>query len=147
LQTTIIMAPSSNSAKALQQNRPRPTVPRAIIPAIPLPYVQKRQQQEAARAKAKEEAAAAVVTPVVETPSSPSPPASETTPAVVNGSAEEHTSDVSEISIKTEEVHEPASPTTPATPATPAVEKENVDVEEHEVQEETHGKQTISLSF
>jgi hypothetical protein len=80
------MAPASNSAKALQQNRPRPAVPRAVVPAIPLPYVQKRQQQEAARARAREEAATPTV---VETPA-PSSPASTTahiSPAIVNGSS------------------------------------------------------------
>ncbi|KAE9376995.1 hypothetical protein N431DRAFT_542445 [Stipitochalara longipes BDJ] len=110
------MAPASNSAKALQQNRPRPAVPRTVVPAIPLPYVQKRQQQEAARARAREEAAAPTV---VETPapSSPASTTAHTSPAIVNGSSKE------QIAERPEESTEVASPTTPATPATPALEQ------------------------
>jgi hypothetical protein len=133
------MAPASNSAKALQQNRPRPALPRTVVPAIPLPYIQKRQQQEATRAKAKEEATApsVVETP---TPSSPTTIAANITPAIVNGSSDGHATE------KPEETTEPASPITPATPATPALEEEELqqsEVEEPEVsaEDETTGKQ------
>jgi hypothetical protein len=88
------MAPTSNSAKAMQHNRPRPTVPKPIVPAIPLPYIQKRQQQLAARENAKEEAAQ---THVVEQQSSPAPSLPETAPAAtVNGPSDTHSTEKSE---------------------------------------------------
>jgi hypothetical protein len=133
------MAPASNSAKALQQNRPRPAVPRTVVPAIPLPYIQKRQQQDAARAKAKEQAA---VPTTVETPE-PSSPCSTTahiSPAIANGSSERSTAE------KPEEHIESASPMTPATPATPALEESSQQSElgenEVSIQDMTTGKQT-----
>lgn len=66
------MAPPSNSAKALQQNRPRPVVPKTVVPAIPLPFLQKRKQQVAVREQAKEEPALvhAIVLPSL-SPTSP----------------------------------------------------------------------------
>jgi hypothetical protein len=136
-----MMAPASNSAKALQQNRPRPTVARAVVPAIPLPYIQKRQQQEAARAKAREEAATpnVVGTPA---PSSPASTATHTAPAIVNGSSK------GDASEKPEESIESSSPATPATPATPALEESSQQSEvgetEVSVQDATPGKQTES---
>jgi hypothetical protein len=133
------MAPASNSAKALQQNRPRPAVPRTVVPAIPLPYVQKRQQQEAARARAREEAATPTV---VETPA-PSSPASTTahiSPAIVNGSSKGPTAG------RPEESTEVGSPATPAAPATPALEESSQTSEvgetEVSVQDTTTGEQT-----
>jgi len=134
------MAPASNSAKALQQNRSRPAVPRAVVPAIPLPYIQKRQQQDAARAKAKEE----VVAPTfVQTPtSSPSSITTNITPAIVNGSD-------SHAAAKTETSIEPASPVIPATPATLALEKEShseVEAAQISAGEETTGAQTKIFS-
>ncbi|EHL03181.1 hypothetical protein M7I_0691 [Glarea lozoyensis 74030] len=78
------MAPINNSAKALQQNRPRPAVPKAIVPAIPLTYVQKRQKQQAARAKIEREEAPPASPIVAESPA-PTSPISET--VVVNGSS------------------------------------------------------------
>ncbi len=131
------MAPASNSAKALQQNRPRPAVPRAVVPAIPLPYIQKRQQQEAARAKAKEEV---TVPTVVETPT-PSSPTTTASPAIVNGSSNGHSA------AKPEGTTEPTSPITPATPATPALEEDSQqsELEEPEVsaEDETTGEHNI----
>ncbi|KAE8453630.1 hypothetical protein EG329_009141 [Mollisiaceae sp. DMI_Dod_QoI] len=106
------MAPPSSPAKGLQQNRPRPTVPRTIIPAIPLPYIQKRKQQEAARAKAKEEA---IVPVVVEAPTSSTPPVVDLTPPIVNGSDGQE-------SEKAEEPAEQPVVSTPATPPSPAIE-------------------------
>jgi hypothetical protein len=145
------MAPSSNPAKGLQQNRPRPTVPRTIIPAIPLPYVQKRKQQEAARAKAREEASSVAV---VEAPTSPTPtpkPAEETS-LTVNGSEDQE-------SEKVDEPSEPAEASTPATPVTPAapadlpvkeveVVDENNTVAEAEVSshEESEGKNQLTFA-
>jgi hypothetical protein len=35
---------SKDAANALQANRTRPGAPRSIVPAIPLPYIQKRKQ-------------------------------------------------------------------------------------------------------
>lgn len=124
------MAPASNPAKGLQQNRPRPTVPRPIIPAIPLPYVQKRKQQEAARAKAREEAAAAVVEP----PTSPQPKLDENT-KIVNGSEDQE-------SNTKEEPTEPAVASTPPTPAAPVARP----VEEVEVVEEKNTVVRAELS-
>jgi hypothetical protein len=136
------MAPATNSAKALQQNRPRPAVPRAVVPAIPLPYIQKRQQQEAARAKAREQAATLVESPV---PSSPSSPNAQIAPAIVNGSSEQ------QIAERPEEITQPASPITPATPATPAVEESSQQSELEEsvvsVQDTTTGKEMDSTCF
>lgn len=136
-----IMAPASNPAKGLQQNRPRPTVPRTIIPAIPLPYVQKRKQQEAARAKAREEASAAAV---VEAPTSPEPKLPDESPLIVNGFEDQD-------SEKVEEPSEPAVASTPATPAAPtALPVEEAEVEENNAvvegevssHEESQGEQT-----
>jgi hypothetical protein len=138
------MAPATNSAKALQQNRPRPAVPRTVVPAIPLPYIQKRQQQEAARAKAREQAATPTV---VESPapSSPSSPNAQIAPAIVNGSSEQ------QIAERPEEATQPASPITPATPATPAVEESSQQSELEEsvvsVQDTTTGKEMDSTCF
>ena len=135
------MAPATNSAKALQQNRPRPAVPRTVVPAIPLPYIQKRQQQEAARAKAREQAATPIV---VESPapSSPSSQNAQITPAIANGSSEQ------QIAEKQEETTQPASPITPAPPATPAMEESSqqseLEVSVVAIQDTTTGKQTDS---
>ncbi|RDL41869.1 uncharacterized protein BP5553_01848 [Venustampulla echinocandica] len=80
------MTPAGNSAKALQQNRPRPTVPRPIVPAVPLTYVQKRPKHQvtSAKPKAQEDGvqAAPSATVVDEQPSSP---ITEATPAITNG--------------------------------------------------------------
>ncbi|KAI9729406.1 MAG: hypothetical protein M1818_008535 [Claussenomyces sp. TS43310] len=57
------MAPPADAAKALQGNRPRPTA-RAIVPAIPLPYIQKRKKQVVTTPRVDEVIAAS---PVVET--------------------------------------------------------------------------------
>ena len=100
---TVVMAPSSNSTKTLQQNRPRPTVPKAVIPAIPLPYIQKRRQQQAAREKATEEAIEVPQTAVVEAQTSPTPPTTEIAPSIVNGSSDSHATEkiaeVNELAI------------------------------------------------
>jgi hypothetical protein len=85
--TQAIMAPPSNSPKAMQHSRSRPSVPKAIVPAIPLPYIQKRKQQVAAREKAKEDAQPG---PVVEPQSSPTTTSTVVEPAVANGSSAEH---------------------------------------------------------
>jgi hypothetical protein len=138
------MAPASNSAKALQQNRPRPAVSRTVVPAIPLPYVQKRQQQEAARAKAREQAATPTVVETPE-PSSPSSTTAHISPAIVNGSSERSTVE------KPEEHTESASPMTPATPASPPLEESSHQSElgenEVSVQDTTAGEQTEFTPF
>ena len=110
------------------------------MPAIPLPYIQKRQQQEAARAKAREGEAAAPI--VVETPSTSSPASTTAhiTPTIVNGSSKGYTAE------RPEESNESASPMTPATAATPALEEssQQSDVGDTEIsaQDTTTGKQT-----
>jgi hypothetical protein len=81
------MAPISNSPKAVQHTRSRPSVTKAIVPAIPLPYIQKRNQQVAARQNAKEDAQPA---PVTEPQTSQAPPPAAAEPAVANGSSTEY---------------------------------------------------------
>lgn len=129
------MAPATASAKALQQNRPRPAAPRTVVPVIPLPYIQKRQQQDAARAKAKEEAAAPP--PVVEAPRSSTPPHhAEITPPIANGSSD------GQVSENSEEAIEPASPSVVASPSAPVTEEYKTAPEEPEVtvEDETSSK-------
>jgi hypothetical protein len=115
------MAPVSNSLTGLQHNRPRPTVSKPIVPAIPLPYIQKRKQQLAAREKAKENIAP---TPIVEPKSSPTPPPSSPTPpkssptsppseivpTIVNGSVDTH------VAEKAEEISAPVEQALSITP-------------------------------
>lgn len=72
----------------MQHSRARPSVPKAIVPAIPLPYIQKRKQQEVAREKAKQDAPAA--TSVIEQQNSTTPPPTVAEPAVANGSSVGH---------------------------------------------------------
>lgn len=85
------MAPTTNSPKAIQHSRSRPSVPKAIVPAIPLPYIQKRKQQVAALEKTKENAQPA---PAVDPQqSSPTTPPAVVEPAVANGSSVEHSDD------------------------------------------------------
>ncbi|KAG9238760.1 hypothetical protein BJ875DRAFT_532140 [Amylocarpus encephaloides] len=82
------MAPTSISAKALQQNRPRPAIPKAIEPAIPLAYVQKRQKQQVAHARTLEkEAAPATIAALPAVEESPSPPSPISETVVANGSS------------------------------------------------------------
>ena len=71
----------------MQHSRARPSVPKAIVPAIPLPYIQKRKQQEVVREKAKEDAPAP---PVIEQESSTTPPPTVAEPTVANGSSVGH---------------------------------------------------------
>jgi hypothetical protein len=99
---------ASNSAKALQQNRQRPAVPKQkqIVPAIPLSFVQRRQKSQPAPAKPKEEIAVSPP-PVVDEPS-PSPTIQPEV-AVVNGSTQ---------SENLEDTNESASTSAPETPAT-----------------------------
>ncbi|KAH8665872.1 hypothetical protein BGZ60DRAFT_432052 [Tricladium varicosporioides] len=110
------MAPTSNPAKALQQNRPRPAVPKTIEPAIPLTYVQKRQRQQVARTKAKEEELPP--TPVAEEPASPAPVTEINT--------------IAPNELVEKKAHEPETPaTTESTlsslPETPAAEEDDVE--------------------
>jgi 23S rRNA maturation-related 3'-5' exoribonuclease YhaM len=67
----------------MQHSRARPSVPKAIVPAIPLPYIQKRKQQLVAREKAREDEKSA---PTIEQSSPPT----VTEPVVANGSSVEH---------------------------------------------------------
>jgi len=138
------MAPTSNSAKAMQHNRPRPTVPKPIVPAIPLPYIQKRQQQLAARENAKEEAAQ---TQVVEQQSSPAPSLPETAPATVNGPSDTHSTEKSEEgdgaagkALARDEV----KPTIPVQERGELRGVSNREESEASVQEKASGKQRIS---
>ena len=134
------MAPASNS-KTLQQNRPRPTVPKAIVPAIPLPYIQKRKQAQAAREKASEEAVQATQAPVVDAPPfSPTPPPTEIAKSVANDSTESH------ATKKAVDVDEPDE-VEAATALVFEAEEEAVDnfanAESNAYTEETAGKQPL----
>jgi hypothetical protein len=106
------MAPTSNSPKAMQHTRSRPSVPKAIVPAIPLPYIQKRKQQVAARQNAKErEKEDAQPAPATEPQSPPAPPPAVVEPAVANGSFVEHgDSEPKEASEETSNTPEPVLP-------------------------------------
>jgi hypothetical protein len=72
------MAPK-DAAKALQSNRPRPTVAKHIIPAIPLPYMTKRHLSTVKSQKETQEVHS------IPEPPTPSTDIAET----VNGSSEE----------------------------------------------------------
>jgi hypothetical protein len=131
-----VMAPASNSTKTLQQNRPRPTVPRAVVPAIPLPYIQKRRQQQAAREKATDEAVQAIQTTA---PSSPTPPPTKIVPSVVNGSSDSHATE------NVEDVNEPAEVVTTAPILEDGVVDKSANGEpETSIEEETMGKHDSS---
>lgn len=76
------MAPQ-NVAQSLLGHKPRPSVVRPIVPAIPLPYMQKRKQNAAAAPKkiADEKIAKpATVTPSTVTPTPTSPIVATTSP-------------------------------------------------------------------
>lgn len=84
------MAPTSISPKptGMQHTRSRPSVAKVIVPAIPLPYIQKRKQQVPARRNAQEDTPPA---PVSDPQPSPTPPpAAIAEPVVANGSSVEH---------------------------------------------------------
>jgi hypothetical protein len=99
------MAPAGNASKTLQQNRTRPTAPKAIVPAIPLPYIQKRKQQQAAREKATVDGVQATQTAVVDEPSFATPSTTEIAPSIVNGSSD---SPATENLEEVKEFNEPA---------------------------------------
>jgi hypothetical protein len=131
------MAPTSNSAKALQQNRPWPAVPKGITPVLPLPYTQKRKQQVAAREKAGEETAP----PAIEKPPTPTPPATEIDLASTNGTSDNYGTD------KVEESAEPL-PESPAAPTSEVGQLEtSVEEPEASTEEESTGEQTNFLFF
>lgn len=78
------MAPT-DAANALQGVRPRPSTIRPIVPAIPLPYIQKRKQHATAPPKAEE-----VPAPVtyIETPKTTSSQVADIPPPTANGSVD-----------------------------------------------------------
>jgi len=78
------MAPT-DAANALQGNRPRPSTVRPIVPAIPLPYIQKRKQHVIASTKA-EEVPASVTS--ADPPITTSPPVADIPPTTANGNAD-----------------------------------------------------------
>lgn len=140
------MASTGNSPKVMQHTRSRPSVPRAIVPAIPLPYIQKRKQQVAAREKATEEA---VKAQEVDLQSSPtlSPTTIEPEPAVANGS---NGSNGSSVAHSIEEPEETAnSPVqTPSVVPAPSGEdevREPVNEEPAAVNEKGLGKWILIL--
>ncbi len=99
---------SSNAANAIQGNRPRPSTVRPIVPAIPLPYIQKRKQRTPAPPKSDEvpppEASA-------DTPKPMSPLIADILPATANGNTDateraEVEAELSPVTLATEEVGE-----------------------------------------
>jgi hypothetical protein len=89
------MAPT-DAANALQGNRPRPSTVKPIIPAIPLPYIQKRKQHAVAPTKTEE-----VLAPMTSAspPITTSPLVADIPPTTVNGNADatEHAEVVAEL--------------------------------------------------
>src|SRR5450432_3665604 len=75
---------SIEAARALQANRPRPSAVRPIVPAIPLPYIQKRKQNSVPPKKVEEAPFSAPSSDPVPTPSSP---ATDVPPVVANGAS------------------------------------------------------------
>ena len=135
------MAPASNASKTLQQKRPRSTVPKAIVPVIPLPYIQKRKQQQPALEKATEEPVQAMQTSAAEAQSSATPPATETLPSVVNGSSDSHATENME-GVK--EFNEPAEVVAATAPIFEEVGSKPANGE-LEASEGTRGKETFPL--
>jgi hypothetical protein len=78
------MAPT-DAANALQGNRPRPSTVRPIVPAIPLPYIQKRKHHAVAPTKT-EEVPASVTS--ADPPITTSPPVADIPPPTTNGNAD-----------------------------------------------------------
>lgn len=124
------MAPPADAAKALQSNRQRPST--RVVPAIPLPYLQKRKQNIPTPKKVEEETAL----PVAETPTSLSPAAADLSPVV-------NTNGVSDDADAGSEVIEPITPITPATPAVEEEVKVSGEVEEVGVQSPTEGEHIL----
>ncbi|TAQ86725.1 hypothetical protein B7494_g4932 [Chlorociboria aeruginascens] len=130
------MAPTGNSAKAFKESRPRPAIPKTIVPAIPLPYIQKRTQQVAAREKIQQAAPSPVVETTISTPTPP--PVVESSPVIANGSSN------TRIPEKTTDLAVPLSPGSSGAPAVQEESREQ-EVEEPEAsgQEETPGVDQI----
>ena len=129
------MAPTSKASKLVQHNRPQQAAPKAIVPAIPLPFIQKKKPQLVAREHAKEET---VQKQIVEPEPEPTLRIAEVVPTVVNGSLHEQTVNKVVESDKVLEVEESANK--PAVFAAPAVEEvvegvEDTANEEQDVQE------------
>jgi hypothetical protein len=102
------MAPT-DAATALQSSRPRPSTVRPIIPAIPLPYIQKRKQHAVTPNKTEE---VTMSIPAANPPTTTSPPVADIPPAAANGATD---------AIGVSEV---ASEPTPVTPAAHAVDND-----------------------
>jgi hypothetical protein len=110
------MAPST-SAQALQGNRPRPSANKRIIPAIPLPYIQKRKENIAAAARKSELEEKRTTSPTVVSSEPSSPLASSKSDAFVAENSEE-VSTLLEDDISTQQAS-----------ATPDVEQESPTLE------------------
>ncbi|PQE19885.1 hypothetical protein CJF31_00006393 [Rutstroemia sp. NJR-2017a BVV2] len=82
------MAPTSNSAKALQ-NRSRPAValPKAIVPALPLAYGRNQQKKTPARETGKENVPPATA-PAESTAQAAAPPTTNVSSSMINGTNE-----------------------------------------------------------
>ncbi|KAH8808529.1 hypothetical protein F5884DRAFT_900758 [Xylogone sp. PMI_703] len=83
------MSPAQSSAKALQGNRTRPTVPKPVVPAIPLPFIQKRKQQSISLKKP-DEVPAATSQSGTQDLNIGSPSSASAGTAVANGSVDGH---------------------------------------------------------
>jgi hypothetical protein len=110
MQDLVNMA-SMDAAKALLGIRTRPQTTRPIVPAIPLPYIQKRKQHAATPTKVEGDHAAALT---IETPTSSSPP-----PTAANGSLILTNGSTDGIKLQ-----QPSGELTPVSPVTPTVENE-----------------------
>ncbi|RDW71771.1 hypothetical protein BP5796_07805 [Coleophoma crateriformis] len=77
------MAPATNAAKNLQGNRARPTATKAVTPALPIQYTQKRKQTVARKAEADPEP-----TPAAQIDPTPISSAPEVSTIIGDGSAD-----------------------------------------------------------
>lgn len=86
---------NSAPAKALQGYRTRPTVAKPVVPAIPLPYIQKRKNQSTPLKKTEAEPTAIATAKTETQGSSTGSPSTSSynTAAAANGTADGHTSE------------------------------------------------------
>lgn len=114
------MAPT-DTANGLLGSRPRPSTVRHIIPAIPLPYIQKRKQHAAMPKKTEE---VPIFTSPADTPTTTSPPIVDIPACAANGDVDA----IGDVQVDAE--------LPPATPATRTVEND-VETPVGEAQEDT----------
>ncbi|RFU33631.1 hypothetical protein B7463_g2697, partial [Scytalidium lignicola] len=127
------MSPAQSSAKALQGNRTRPTVSKPVVPAIPLPFIQKRKQRGPSLKKTEEPPVAMSKSEAQDSSASPPSSASCATAVVANGSVNNHTTEKSDHAVlKT-------SPATAARTKTEEISSEYIDKAENQTEASTEG--------